>query len=100
MPRTIKRAVRKVDSKRSAHAQVDGLRRLKKMTGPGLVILGSGSIVALMTDAKLIDVYDVVINRIVLGSGKPLFDHVKRLPLKLRKTRAFKNGNVVLSDEL
>jgi dihydrofolate reductase len=79
---------------------VAAMRRLKKKAGRDLVIFGSGSIVALMTDARLIDAYDLVVNPIVLGSGKPLFDDVHKLPLKLRKTRSFKNGNVVLSYEL
>lgn len=71
--------------------------RLKEQPGPDLVILGSGSIVSQLTAAGLIDEYQIVLNPIVLGRGRTLFATVDRtLPLTLTKTRAFKNGNVVL----
>jgi hypothetical protein len=41
-----------------------------------------------------------VVNPVVLGEGRTLFDGVKeKLPLKLTKTRAFLNGNVLLCYE-
>jgi dihydrofolate reductase len=73
------------------------VRKMKKEPGPDMAILGSGSIVSQLAQAGLIDEFQMVVNPIVLGQGKPLFDGVKeRLPLKLIKTRAFGNGNVVL----
>jgi dihydrofolate reductase len=72
------------------------MRRLKAEAGPDMVILGSGSIVAQLTDARLVDKYQVVLNPIVLGGGRSMFEGSKRLDLKLQKTRAFTNGNVVL----
>jgi len=76
---------------------VDEVTRLKREPGPDLVILGSGSLVSQLTQARLIDEYQVVVNPIVLGRGRPLFETVDgRIPLALRKSRAFTNGNVVL----
>jgi dihydrofolate reductase len=73
---------------------------IKKMKGePGfnMVIMGSGTIVAQLTDARLIDEYQIVLNSIVLGSGRTLFEGVRnKLNLRLTKSRAFQNGNVVL----
>jgi dihydrofolate reductase len=73
------------------------MRRMKKEPGLDMVIFGSGSIVAQMTDAGLVDEYQVVVNPIVLGSGRTMFDGVRdRMNLVLQKSRAFQNGNVVL----
>ena len=65
--------------------------------GPGLVILGSGSIVAQLTEARLVDEYQVVLCPVVLGGGRTMFEGVEeRLGLTLKRSRAFANGNVVL----
>jgi dihydrofolate reductase len=73
------------------------VRKLKQAPGPDIVIMGSGSLVAQLADAGLIDQYQIVLNPLVVGSGRTLFEGVKRkLPLKLAKSRAFGNGNVVL----
>jgi len=76
---------------------VTEVARLKQQPGADLVILGSGSIVSQLTQARLIDEYQIVLNAIVLGRGRTLFETVEeKISLKLTKTRAFKNGNVVL----
>ena len=73
------------------------VRKLKHESGPDMVILGSGSIVSQLAQAGLIDGFQIVVNPIVLGKGKTLFEGVKeKLTLKLINTRAFNNGNVVL----
>jgi dihydrofolate reductase len=77
---------------------VAAVRRMKKESGPDMVILGSGSIVAQLAGAGLIDEVQLVINPLVLGSGRTLFEGLKKpVPLKLVNTRAFKNGNVLVS---
>jgi dihydrofolate reductase len=59
--------------------------------------MGSGSVVAQLADAGLIDEYQIVLNPVVVGVGRTLFEGVKRkLPMKLARSRAFGNGNVVL----
>jgi dihydrofolate reductase len=71
--------------------------RLKTQSGPDIAILGSGSIVSQLTEAGLIDEYQIVVNPIVLGRGRALFETVRdRKPLSLKRTRQFTNGNVVL----
>lgn len=71
--------------------------RLKQESGPDLVILGSGSVVSQLTEAGLIDGYQIVVNPIVLGRGRTLFETVGApRPLRLTQTRPFTNGNVVL----
>jgi dihydrofolate reductase len=73
------------------------VRKMKKEPGPGMAILGSGTIVSQLAQAGLIDEFQIVVNPIVLGKGKKLFEGVKeKIGLKLIKTRSFGNGNVVL----
>jgi len=76
------------------------VRQMKQEPGPGIAILGSGSIVSQLASAGLIDEYQVVVNPVVLGKGRTMFDGVKaNLMLKLIKTRNFKNGKVYLCYE-
>jgi len=76
------------------------IRKMKKEPGEDMVILGSGSIVSQLAQEGLIDAYQVVVNPIVLGKGRTMFDGVKeKLNLKLTKTRVFGNGNVFLCYE-
>ena len=76
------------------------IRKLKQEPGEGMAILGSGSIVAQLAQAGLIDEYQVVVNPVVLGQGRTMFDGIKeRLTLKLTQTRAFRNGKIFLCYE-
>lgn len=72
--------------------------RLKSEPGGGIVVLGSGKLVAGLSEARLVDEYQIIVNPLVLGSGRTLFEGVRdRIPLRLTSTRAFGNGNVLLT---
>ena len=74
------------------------VRALKSQEGPPLVVMGSGTLVTQLSDARLVDEYTLIVNPIVLGKGRSPFDGLaQRLPLKLATTRAFENGNVALT---
>ena len=76
------------------------IRRMKNVPGPGMVIMGSGSIIAQLAGARVIDEYQVVVVPVVLGAGRTMFEGVRQpLGLKLASTRAFRNGNVFLRYE-
>jgi dihydrofolate reductase len=76
------------------------VRKMKAAPGPGMAILGSGTIVAQLAPEGVIDEYQIVVSPIALGSGRTLFEGLReKLPLKLTKTRAFGNGNVLLCYE-
>lgn len=73
------------------------VRKLKQGSGENFLIFGSGTIVTQLAEAGLIDEYQLVVNPIALGAGRTMFDGLKiNLRLKLSKSRAFSNGNVVL----
>ena len=76
------------------------VRKLKDESGDQLVVMGSGTIVSQLTQAGLVDEYQMVLNPVVLGEGRTMFEGVKdKRPLKLTNTRTFKNGNVLLKYE-
>jgi dihydrofolate reductase len=76
------------------------VRKMKKSPGEDMAILGSSSIVSQLAQEGLIDEYQVVVNPVVLGKGRTMFDGIKEtLTLKLTKTRTFGNGNVLLCYE-
>jgi dihydrofolate reductase len=71
------------------------VRKLKRESGPDMVILGSGSIVSQLAEENLIDEYQLATSPIVLGEGRTLFEGVtKKLNLKLTQSRTFGNGTV------
>ncbi len=79
---------------------VAAMRDLKSQPGPDMVIMGSGKIVAQMTQADLVDQFQLVVCPIVLGAGRTLFEGVTRRPALNRvQERAFGNGNVFLRYE-
>jgi dihydrofolate reductase len=79
---------------------VEEIRKMKKESGDGMAILGSGTLVAQLAQAGLIDEFHVVINPIILGKGRTMFEGVTGpLSLKLAGSRTFGNGNVVLRYE-
>ncbi len=73
------------------------IQKLKQQPGKDIAILGSGTIVQLLTNLRLIDEYWLLVNPIILGKGKPLFKDIKeKVNLKLLDVRKFDSGNVML----
>ena len=76
---------------------VTEVRKMKAESGPDMLLMGSGTIIAQLTDARLIDEYQIVVTSTILGAGRTMFDGVRWKPnLRLLRTRSFANGNVVL----
>lgn len=72
------------------------VRALKASAGKDLTILGSGSIIRQLTDAALIDEYQVMIDPVALGKGTLLFEGITRqLDLTLTTTRTFGSGVIL-----
>ena len=76
---------------------VTAVHRLKEEDGDDMAMFGSGSIVAQLAPAGLVDTYQIVVNPLILGGGRTMFEGVPG-PIRLRRTqtRTFGNGNVVL----
>lgn len=74
---------------------VAAVRELKAGDGPGITLLGSGSVAAQLGAAGLVDEYQFVIVPVALGAGRTVFSAKREL--KLQHTRTFKNGRVVVT---
>jgi dihydrofolate reductase len=76
---------------------VEAVRKMKNEPGPGMTILGSGSIVAQLAPENMIDEYQIMLDPVALGKGRTMFDGIREmLTLKLTRSRTFKNGKVFL----
>lgn len=74
---------------------VKAVAALKASDGPGVTLLGSGSVAAQLGEAGLVDEYQFVIIPVALGGGRTVF--AKPRQLRLLDQRAFRCGNVVVT---
>ena len=75
----------------------DEILKLKQQSGKDMMIFGSGTLVEQLTNLQLIDEYQLIVNPVLLGQGKPLFKDIKgKRNLKLVNTRSFNSGVVFL----
>jgi dihydrofolate reductase len=73
------------------------VKRMKQDTTKDIVILGSGTLVSTFTKLGLIDEYQIVLQPIILGKGKPHFKGLDdRYSLKLLTAKPFGTGAVLL----
>jgi dihydrofolate reductase len=77
---------------------VEEMAALKRGDGDDIAILGSGSLIMQMTEARLIDEYQLVVNPVALGEGRTPFEGMRNhADFTLGRSRIFKNGKVFLS---
>ncbi len=77
----------------------DEISKLKKQSGKDLAIFGSANLMSTLMRLDLIDEHRVMVNPVILGTGTPLFQTKDKFNLRLLRTRAFGNGNVLLCYE-
>ncbi|MEV3990301.1 dihydrofolate reductase family protein [Streptomyces sp. NPDC049837] len=78
---------------------VEELTALKE-SGAHLVLFGGSTLAATLTEHALIDEYQIFVHPVVLGGGKPVFQHPKqRFGLKLAESRTFDSQVVLLRYE-
>ena len=72
------------------------MAELKEQPGKNIVVLGSGELVQTLMENDLVDEYRLMINPIILGSGKRFFREgsVKR-PLRLARSMSTSTGVIV-----
>lgn len=74
---------------------------LKQQSGKDIGIFGSANLAKTLERNGLIDEYRLMLNPVVLGNGKPLFEGVSvRTELNLVRTKMFTSGKILLSYEL
>ena len=73
------------------------INKLKQQPGKDLVIFGSPGLSHSFMELDLIDEYQLTLNPVLLGSGKPIFEKIKnKTNLKLVKATTLKSGVVGL----
>lgn len=76
----------------------DEVRKLKETAGKDLTILGSGSIVSQLTEHRLIDEYQVMIDPVAIGEGTPILAGITgKVDLNRTDVRTFDSGVVLLT---
>jgi len=72
--------------------------KLKQQHGRDMVVFGSATLASYLLQVGLIDEYRVILSPVLLGDGRPLFEHItERIRLKLVTAKAFGSGVVLLS---
>jgi dihydrofolate reductase len=74
---------------------IKAVRDIKESDGPDITVLGSGSVVAQLGEADLVDEYQFVIIPVALGGGRTVF--TKGCKLRLLDQRWFRCGNVAVT---
>jgi len=75
----------------------DEIARQKLRQCKDLAIFGSSDLALSLIPAGLINEFRIIVNPVVIGSGKTLFTGINsRLRLKLLYTKTFKSGNVLI----
>lgn len=75
---------------------IEKIRQLKSQPGKDMTILGSGSIVSQFADAGLIDSYEIMTDPVVIASGTPIFNGIKKpLNLQLTDSKVFNSGVIL-----
>ena len=73
------------------------IQALKEQPGKNIIVFGSGSVVAQLTEHGLIDEYQFVVGPLFLGGGKSLISGLsKRVKLTLLEAKQYDSGNLVL----
>ena len=72
----------------------DDVVRVKQSDGGGIFIHGSAELARRLSDADLIDRYNLLVFPVLLGAGKSLFSHADgdKRTLRLRESASYSNG--------
>jgi dihydrofolate reductase len=73
-------------------SSTDEVAGLKRSPGADLIILGSATLVGSLLRAGLLDVLEIFIVPVLIGSGQRLFETDEQIPLTLTESRPFDNG--------
>jgi dihydrofolate reductase len=76
---------------------VENIERLKLTHKNDITILGSGSLLRQLSEANLIDAYQIMIDPVFIATGQPILDNINRnINLKLKKSRVLNSGTILL----
>jgi dihydrofolate reductase len=75
----------------------EAIRELKRQPGKNIAVFGGAGVISTLTRHRLVDEYRLIVNPIVLGAGKPLFQSIpERISMKLSQSATLRSGLVIL----
>lgn len=83
----------------SAALRPEELTRLRDSAGPPLTVLGSGQVVAALSEQDLVDRYVLIVCPVVLGRGRKLFPGGRTTDLRLVDSVPTTTGAIVATYE-
>lgn len=76
---------------------VTEVNRLKRSKGKDIIVSGGARFVSSLIKEDLVDEYNLIINPVILGNGKPIFKQVaKKRNLELKKIDHYKDGMITM----
>jgi dihydrofolate reductase len=75
----------------------EAVAKLKQQPGQDLAVLGSGKLCRTLRKYDLIDEYSLLVFPLVLGKGRRFFTGGGQSPLKLKESKAFSSGVVLMT---
>jgi len=77
---------------------IKAIKKMKKVPGKDMTLLGSGSVLTQLAEHDLVDEYQFMIDPIVIGKGTSIFKNLKQhLELQLIDSKKFQSGVVLLT---
>jgi len=74
------------------------VRKLKEASGKDIQVIGSGKLVQTLMEHDLVDQYRLMIDPLVLGTGKRLFrDGSPKTPLRLTDSKTSSKGVLIVA---
>ena len=78
----------------------ESVAKLKQQPGKDIIIFGSGELLSTLSRADLIDEYRFIVNPVILGDGRRMFEQIElKHSLKLNSATVLNHGLVVLDYE-
>jgi len=89
---------RKVDKTKFIGGNIQNkIQKIKRSTGKDILLLGSPSVVRLLMESNLIDVYWLFLNPVILGKGRSIFAMSEnKIELQLADQKTFSCGVIGL----
>jgi dihydrofolate reductase len=76
------------------------VERIRNLPGKDIWLFGGASLVTAFMNLDLVDEYQIAIQPVILGAGKPLFKDISHISkLRLVKTESYSSGIVLLHYE-
>ena len=76
---------------------IERITELKKTSKKNITLLGSGKILIQLSNANLVDEYQIMIDPIFIENGEPILNNLnKNISLNLTKSKVFESGTILL----